>query len=38
MQFFKKMLGIEKDLSERIDKFKAKGTLFEVVKDTRNVK
>lgn len=38
MQFFKNILGFGNDLGQRIDKFKARGSLFEVVKDTRNIK
>jgi hypothetical protein len=38
MQFFKKMLGLDKSLDQRIADFKVKGTLFEVVKQTRDLK
>jgi hypothetical protein len=38
MNFFKKMLGLEKDLTTRLQEFKARGTLFEVVGTTRNIK
>ena len=38
MNFFKKILGYGQDLQERINNFKAKGTLFEVQKQTRNLK
>ena len=38
MNFFKKLIGLEKDLLERIHQFKARGSLYEVVKDTRNIK
>ena len=38
MNFFKKMLGFGKGLDDRIKEFKVKGTLFEVVKQTRNLK
>jgi len=38
MNFFKKLIGLEKDLVERINRFKAKGSLYEVEKDTRNMK
>lgn len=38
MNFFKKILGYEKDLSERIKEFKTRGTLFEVIQTTRNIK
>lgn len=38
MNFLKNMLGFPKDIKERIRNFKAKGTYFEVIKDTRNVK
>jgi hypothetical protein len=32
------MFGFEKNLEERMKNFKTKGTLFEVVKQTRNLK
>ena len=38
MNFLKKMLGLEKGLEERMKEFKTRGTLFEVVKQTRNLK
>lgn len=38
MNFFKKMLGFGAGLDDRIKNFKTKGTLFEVVKQTRNLK
>jgi hypothetical protein len=37
MNFFKKMLGIERDLRDKVNSYKGRGTLFEVVKDTRKV-
>lgn len=38
MFFLKKILGFEKDLTERINQFKTRGTLFEVANTTRNIK
>lgn len=38
MNFFKKLIGLEKDLLERINQFKARGSLYEVEKDIRNMK
>ena len=37
MNFFKKFLGVQPNLDERIKNFKAKGTLFEVLKTKRNL-
>ena len=38
LNFFKTILGYGKTVEERAKNFKAKGTLFEVVKQTRNLK
>ena len=38
MNFFKKVLGFGKSLDDKIKDFKGQGTLFEVVKQTRNLK
>ena len=38
MNFFKKMMGFGSSLEERRKSFKVIGTLFEVVKQTRNLK
>lgn len=38
MNFLKKILGFEQDITQRMGAFKAKGTLFEVAGTTRNIK
>lgn len=38
MNFLKNLLGYEKGLKERIKNFKARGSLFEITKDVRNIK